>query len=63
MNKAIYWRTPFGEWFKGELLAITEEGVIVHRTVPAFASYVPLTWDQLDEYERRRMHRIAEGKE
>lgn len=55
----IYWQTPFRDWFKGELLAITEEGVIVHRVIPAFAAYIPLTWAQLDEYTVRDLRKLA----
>lgn len=53
VREEIWWRTPFGEWFKGEIVAITPDGPIVNRLVPYGAFGIPLRWDMLDEFSRR----------
>ncbi len=43
-----YWKTPFGDWFKGEITALQADTVTVTRLVPYIAYGLTLKRSQIE---------------
>lgn len=52
----IYWQTPNRQWFRGEVLSIENDLLLVVRLSPS-RSQCTLQWADVDPFERQRIRK------